>query len=407
MSSFIYPPEVGVRYGQELHGFEDDVRRVLTTSFRPILARDSGKRAPLRDGAIPACPEEVAGNVAEIIAGFTRAGSDSAIRDKHVEAIHARILECVRRGIPMAARMLWSPKKHWVNDRESAVDLAELAALQTLLSVDAAVREVYAAGVAFQLDVEDIEFQFMEGQNAEIVVAREKYITSLRRLIEALGLCDVFTLDMVSDQASSAEELGRWQAQMEENHRVLVAYWQESQGRNATACQQLRTYQELHRLGWKGTIPPAMREYYLNRLGRVAHASDHEKIDMVLRNLAGILLHHQIGLMRGSDGIAPVVFSFVRSADAAPAELRFGRMDLRFVPRKVCSRVGAAAPWSTKGFVTAQGGKMRVSFRGWHELADTRSRFVEGWLTLAGQEGTAEVRADFRCEMGDVIQTAL
>lgn len=223
-------------------------------------------------------------------------------------------------------------------------------------------------------------------------------------MIGALRLHDVFTLGMVSDHASSAEELGRWQAQMEENHRVLAAYWQESEGCSSSACEQLPTYQELRRLGWKGTIPPAMRTYYLNRLGKVAHASDQEKVDMVLRNLASILLHRQIGLMRGSDGIEPVVFSFVRSADAAPAELRFGRMDLRFVPRKVCSRVGAAAPWATKGFVTAQGGRVRVSFRGWHELADTRRRFVEGWLTLAGQEGTAEVRADFLCEIGDVIQ---
>ena len=398
MSSFMDLPEVGVRYGQELDGFEDDVLRILTTSFRPILAREPGKSARPRDAAIPACPEEVAGRVAEIIAGFTRAGSDPAIRDKHVEAIRARILECVRRGIPTAAQMLWSPKKHWVNGRESAVDLAELAALQTLLSIDSAVREVYPAGVAFQLDVEDIEFQFMEGQNAEIVVAREKYITSLRRLIGALRLRDGFTLGMVSDHAGSAEELGRWQAQIEENHRVLAAYWQESEGCSSTACEQLPTYRELRRLGWKGTIPPAMRTYYLKRLGGVAHASDQEKVDMVLRNLAGILLHHQIGLMRGSDGIEPVVFSFVRSAAAAPAELRFGRMDLRFVPRKVCSRVGAAAPWATKGFVTARAGRVRVSFRGWHELADTRRRFVEGRLTLAGQEGTAEVRADFLCE---------
>ena len=42
---------------------------------------------------------------------------------------------------------------------------------------------------------------------------------------------------------------------------------------------------------------------------------------MVLRNLAGILLHYQAGLLQGSGVIDPVKFSFVRSADAAPPEL--------------------------------------------------------------------------------------
>ena len=115
---------------------------------------------------------------------------------------------------------------------------------------------------------------------------------------------------------------------------------------------------------------------------------------MVLRNLAGILLHHQVGLFFGSGGITPLKFSFVRSADGAPVELLNGRVDLRFAPRRLCSRVSAAAPWATKGFVCGRGTEMRLEFRGWRELADARYRFAEGWLNIGRHGGSARVRAD-------------
>jgi hypothetical protein len=243
--------------------------------------------------------------------------------------------------------------------------------------------------------VEDIEFQFMEVQNEEVCEAQDSYVSGLRRLIKALGLGEVFTLRRVSEYARSGEELKAWRQQMAENHRVLKAYWYESEGPTLATHESLPSFKELSRLGWKGTIPPEMRSYYLSRLGRLAGAPYRERVDMVLRNLAGILLHYQIGLLHGSRVVDPVKFSFVRPADSAPTELLLGRVDLRFVSRKLCSRVSAAAPWSTKGFVCRRGNRILVSFRGWHELAGVRCRFAEGWLTLLGRESAAEVRADF------------
>ncbi|RPI08169.1 MAG: hypothetical protein EHM71_09020 [Zetaproteobacteria bacterium] len=346
-------------------------------------------------------PEGVADSVAGIVASFSRDAGTPAVSERTTGGIRPRIVEFVRRRTPVEGQMLWSPKKHWVRGADGAVDLAELAALQTLLSIDAAVRAVYPAGVAFRLDVEDIEFEFMERQDAEVVAARETYVSGLKRLIAALQLDEAFTLRRTSEHAKSEEELRCWRRQMVENHRALEAYWYESEGRTVAAQEALPSFKELRRLGWKGTIPAEMRRYYLNRLGRLADAPDRARVDMVLRNLAGILLHYQIGLLRGSGAAHPVKFSFVRPADSAPAELLVGRVDLRFAPRTLCSRVGAAAPWATKGFVCGRGDRMLVSFRGWHELVDARCRFAEGWLALAGPEDPAEVRVDLLCEEAD------
>ena len=51
-----------------------------------------------------------------------------------------------------------------------------IAAIQTLVCVDDAVRSVYEPGIRIALDVEDIEFEFMETQKQEVIDARETYI---------------------------------------------------------------------------------------------------------------------------------------------------------------------------------------------------------------------------------------
>ncbi len=386
--------EVAFRNREGPGDLEARVLRALEGSFGLILSRVQGRNETSCGDRSVADPEGVAGSVARIIASFSRAVAVPAVHTRTIEGIRTRIIEFVRRRIPVEAQMLWSPKKHWICGAEGAVDLAELAAFQTLLSIDSGVRRVYPPGLSFRLDVEDIEFEFMERQDKEVLDARETYVSGLRRLIAALQLGAVFTLRRVSEHAKSGEELRCWRQRMAENHRVLEAYWYESEGRTIAEQMALPSFKELRRLGWRGTIPPEMRRYYLNRLGRLADASDRERVDMVLRNLAGILLHYQVGLLRGSGVVDPVKFSFVRPADSAPAELLLGRVDLRFAPRTLCSRVSAAAPWSTKGFVYRRGDRLLVSFRGWHELAGARCQFAEGWLTLAGREDTAAIRAD-------------
>src|SRR4029077_4464610 len=235
-----------------------------------------------------------------------------------------------------------------------------------------------------------VEFQFMEGQSEEILNAQQVYMSGIKRLVSVLGWDELFTLSKMSEHAKDAEELKRWRQQMAENYRALEAYWHESEGCPVSLWETLQSFNEIGRLGWKGTIPLEMRRYYLDHLAKIV-ASDAEKVDMVLRNFAGILLHYQAGLLRGSGQLDPLKISFVRSADGAPAELLRGRVNIRFAPRKLCSRVSGAAPFATKGFACGRGNNMRVSFRGWHELAGARPRFTEGWFTIAGPNGDASV----------------
>jgi hypothetical protein len=390
-----------VRYGDGLTSLEAEVLRTLEISFEPILTHLQCREDQGGRGEIMADPQVVADRLARIMLHFSRVAAVPSMHERAMPSIATRVLEFVRRGVPVEAQMLWSPKKHWTQGHDSAVDLAELMALQTLVTISSAVSQVYWPGMSFMIDIEDIEFEFMEGQNNEMVVARDLYISGMRWLIRTLGLGELFTLRRTSERATSPEELTRWRQQIAENYRALESYWYKSEGCPAPTRDELSSLKKLAGLGWRGTIPPEMRTYYLTRLGRLAGSSEPKKVDMVLRNLAGILLHYQAGLLRGSGMIDPVKFSFVRSADAAPPDLLRARVDLRFVPRKVCSRVSAAAPWATKGFLFGHTDGPRISFRGWHELAGARCRFAEGWFTIARANDAAQMRADFMREACD------
>ncbi|HEY4283934.1 MAG TPA: hypothetical protein VGM62_12785 [Chthoniobacterales bacterium] len=403
MNSDTATAELLVQYTDGADGRDEEVRRALERSFGIILAHSGGSNrsvkqpgAPARTGlAFAANPEAVADSLAGIIFSFSRVAAAGGAPDgSAVSEIRTAILEFVQRHVPIEVQLLWSPKKHWTMGTENAVDLAELAAFQTLISIDAAVRPIYRVGLSFRIDLEDIEFQFMEGQNEEVVTAQDTYISGLSHLRKALGLNELFTLRRISEHAKDADELGRWRQQMAENYRVLEAYWHESEECPASSWATLGSFKELRRLGWKGVISSEMRRYYLDRLRKLTGASEAKKVNMVLSNLAGILLHHQVGLLGGSGGIRPLKLSFVRSADGAPAELLQRRVDVRFAPRALCSRVSAAGPWATKGFVCRRGKEAHVSFRGWHDLASARCRFAEGSLAIVGPNGTARVRAD-------------
>jgi hypothetical protein len=383
--------KISIQY-EGSHGFEGEILSAIETSFRPLLSRLADKQSS-SIAETEENPEHVADQLVRIVINFSRIAAAGTLDPKAVDGMRTRIFEFVKRNMPVEAQMLWSPKKHWILGAESAVDLAELAAFQTLTSIDSAVRCVYRAGMCFVIDLEDIEFLFMEGQTEEIVTAHDSYAFGMRSLINALGLNGLFTLRRMSERAKDMEELRRWREQMAENYEALKAYWHDSERSPELSWEKLGTFREIRRLGWRGTIPPEMRAYYMSRLEKVTNTSDREKADMVLRNLAGILFHHQFDLLRGFGKLSPIKLSFVRSADGAPAELLHGRVDLRFAPRKLCSRVSAAAPWATKGFVRAGENNTRVSFRGWHELDG--ERFAEGRLSIAGSDGASVIRSDF------------
>jgi|GEM_PF-6003044 len=374
----------------------DVLRECLAKYFGSVMAGDAPTPSSQSDRARPGTGQPLVRLVVETMLAAAKARQVTAEHALNRAALERQVAEPIAHDEPVAAHMLWSPKKHWVVGPESSVDVAELAALNTLQTVQLAVAQVYPPGMRFQLDVEDLEFEFMEGEAPPIAEARARYLAGVQRLIRVLRLERVFVVRRVSDKAVTADDLRRWRARMQENYEALARYWWESEHPGVERNGELASYRALQRLGWTGPIPPEMRRHYLDRLGNLSGVDDRERVAMVLRNLAGVLLHRQENLGRGGASAASVKFSFIPPAAGAPPGLLAGRVDLRFVPRRVCSRVGMAGPWSTKGHVRWEAGALRPAFLGWHEIEARGLDFLPGHVVLRGNGERAEIRADLR-----------
>ena len=143
--------------------------------------------------------------------------------------------------------------------------------------------------------------------------SRYNYIDGLQKVIRIFGLDDVFLIHKISDKAKDKHELRGWMAQMEENYHVLKDYWYESEMKGIDGFETYESFAVLKRLGWDGAIPREMRDHDLGRLS-FRGVPEEAKVDMILRNLAGILLHHQKNLLNTRSPIQPIKFSFIPSA---------------------------------------------------------------------------------------------
>ena len=284
-----------IRYGyvEPIGDADGEIRATFEAFFGALLQRDHCPPAHSCRSSSESATEGMARAAAEAMLAAGRAHAIPGAIDANRSVLEDRIAQCIRRDIPIPSEMLWSPKKHWVVGAESTVDLAELTALNTLLAVHNAVRAIYPRGLVFTLHAEDLEFEFMEGTECELKESRNRYIGGLRQTIRALELDDLFRVVRISEKATDHEELCAWFAQMEENYRVLEAYWYESEARGIAGHETYASFRALKRLGWHGSIPEEMRNHYLRRLTSVRDEPLRDKVRMILRNFAGILLHHQ------------------------------------------------------------------------------------------------------------------
>jgi len=321
---------------------------------------------------------------------------DRYIADQNRAEIERRVVVYIRKREPIPGIMVWSPKKHWVSGEESAIDIAELVALQTLFDLNVAVTHAYAPGLHFHLRVEDIEHAFIHSGDPGLEEDMERYISQLGMAVQVLGVESAFTVSRVTSLAKDAREIEAWRSRLQQNFEALRAYWHDSEKRGWDGYEQYGTYKALASLGWQGPIPQEMRDHYLARIQRGLGQDEPAAgaADMVMRNLAGILLHQQEKLLRVDDYGKPVILSFMPQPPGTLLHFMFGRVNLVFVPRRLSSSANYAAPWSVKGCLRERKGKLLPTFTSWHQPLGQYAQAVAGTLELTRGQQRFTVRAD-------------
>ncbi|MFA5389182.1 MAG: hypothetical protein WC312_05445 [Candidatus Omnitrophota bacterium] len=351
--------------------------------------------------------DKIADKITDMFIGSRKTRLGSYPLRENIKDIEKRIIEGIEKKVPIEVVMTWAPKKHLVTGEENAVDLNELVALERLYDIHKNVQKIYAPGLHYTFYIEDLAGDFIEGRSGEIQESIRNYSGGMRQLVKVLGAEDVLTFVSTNEFAKEEGVYEEMLKRMDEIYTKIEAYWIESEEKGIQNYQDYESYKELQKLGWEGSIPQEMRDYYLERAYHLYHdtISLEEKKHMVMRDLTQVLVAAQFNMLRGQGEIAPLKFSFVRPAPGIPLSRMRARVDLRTVSVDVTKK--SIPPWTGKGYLAFRKGKILPHMRSWREPIEDPDKMVKGVLTLSRGNEYVRIRADYLVLNSNITDEAI
>ena len=365
---------------------------VLGVARAPRSGRESarGVEVDTGDGPVDAVTALLVG------ASDDRFGPRMSLEDRAL--IRTHVSYWIEAGQPVHLLVMWGGLKHYVNDEEQGIDLAEFFAVQQFERLVHQAGEIYPPGVAVLFCLEDFGVWYEDAcgyglplrQSVERSI--ERYLGEFETLLRAVG-ADWAKPLRFHDLVGRPFDRPAYVHQADRNLDLLRAYWAESGRRSGEDAATLDSYRVLGAAGWSGQIPPEMREHYLKRLAKLyPDASLDERVDRLLRYFAMVLLYQQLRVFSAAGG--PLIkVSMYKPAPGLPEERVTGRIHLRCLPRRLTSQV--MPPWTCKGcFRLNQDGTVAVALKSFPLAWQERLRFDKGWLWGSRGRNRIKIRAD-------------
>jgi hypothetical protein len=304
--------------------------------------------------------------------------------------LRKRVEAAVSRNEPISLLTMWGSIKHYVQDKDQGIDLAELFAALRLAQLAADIGEVYPPGARMHVIIEDFNVWFEDAYGFPAVVQQsitwgsQRYsrgLISLFNVIAGKALQPYLFFEVIDS------DIRECIARAEHNRELIYAYWMAEPDSAATAFDKLRE------VGWRGEIGDERRRHYLARLAKLYPAESlGQRVDRICRYLAMALLMEQFGLLSRVDPQATRL-AFYQPPTGVPRERTFGRVNVRGLPRKYCSAV--MPPWTARGcLVVAEHEVIRPRLESFLELYRSGSTFHPGSLRVTRGGHEAELRMD-------------
>ena len=309
--------------------------------------------------------------IVKLLVGSSRTTRNGPRPTRRVLAeIADNIQSLLPRNEPIRIAVAWGCRKTW--DRcTPGIDLAELFSFVQLAALNESVRRIYSPGIRYSIYPGDSWYEYIYDETDGIT----EYVQGLSGLTRAFG---EFAPQVIPLSGCQDKDAARHKAACDANLALLTEYWYESSTCEVADWPTLHSYRRLCDSGWKGTIPPEMRQYYLDRTARFVPDADRDGlIEAVLKHFAYALMEKQFGLIdRYSRERCTVEFSLRSPPPGMPTDLRTNRLHVRPMPRSVTRK--SAPPWTVQGTVTIdEDGAMNT------EILSSRDRDLDR-LAFAG-----------------------
>lgn len=313
-----------------------------------------------------------------------------------------RVIEIIASGeaIPFATN--WAPRIHYADLDGQKARLAEYYALFTLSTLDQAVRMFYPPGVRFVIFFEDTTGHIIEGgaiggqpvpQFAQYVT---RYLAAMQQLTKLFG-------ERVQLVAESSLLGGDWQRQCLLNKQAFASYLHDSEQASVVPTdendpqqnyQLLDSYRSLQQLGWHGSIPQVMREYYRERIMRLDPSTSAQGMnEMMARMFAAILFHVQDRTFSRPEffpGAQPLRHSFVAPVAGTLLALQAGKV----YTKSLLGDTISAPSWAATGIILVDPNSVtRASLRPMNNACGVDEQLLTMEFSLKTDDGQVSVDA--------------
>lgn len=299
------------------------------------------------------------------------------------------IKDSIEKDLPIPILAPWGGRK---TDPVAIVDVAEVSGIHQIVTTDKLIKDFYSPGLQVNMRVEDINAMWLYRNDANLLENVTKYSDAMDNLILILKGSTNLTSMRESRMMDKDEYFET--AKMYSDLLFSVIVYQEAFP--DAKAEDIKPYQDLVKLGWKGTIPKEQRDYYLGRYKHLYNASQEDACRMLADYFGGSKarydLHAKGNPVTQVNGF--IQANFAHPVPHAPAGLFDSTVYWRTIPTSQART--HIAPWRGKGFLRITRNEIVTKITSWtdpkvSEMVESRVLLTEGSLS-------AELQTDYLLE---------
>lgn len=329
------------------------VEDALNSAFSPVVCETNGDR-------IEKCITDVLFGTKKI-----RLNNYDDTQRSFMEGLVSRY---VALGEPINMVGMWGAvKAYGFNHNRSNMDIWDAMAVSRLENVAADVKKLYSPGLKTTIICEDITESIIGQCGDALPQLIKNYSEVVGKYAASLSGDVVFTTE--SELLKTIGKTPNEFLQLGENLTAILAeYWKVSSQLPESEWESSKEYKALNEIGWRGLIPPAMREHYINRVGSEYPQSDTDfRIKIACRYLGNSLARYRIGMVKSkvedATGLLPTIkMGFGTHAPGVVKSMQMGRVDYKVKASK--NSKTTTPPWCGWGVLEDRGGTLEPTILG-------------------------------------------
>lgn len=341
---------------------------------------------------------QISEKITKILFGSKKNRFGTAPTIDEIAFMHDRVDNYVAQDRPIEMQLLWGVLKGYGLDQQrETADMLDLLGLKRFACLNEQVKQVYSPGLDVSVILEDISEEVIAGDYLNVKNLIGPYANSLKNLASVMEITPGVNIVMESEIMARKGITQEFHMEKADGIAQLIQqYWNASQNISPEKWESLPEYKALEEAGWKGTIPPEMREHYLCRAQTERPDSEEDvRIWSICKYFGNSLARYSVGLFTGDDpeGPQPVRASLAPHAVGASKSLRVGRVEYKLMDDKKSNT--SVPPWAGYSYMreTKKGFKPTAyGLRDVRKLTD--SDFQRFEVLVESDKGYTPLRVD-------------